>query len=369
VGSLCRRASIYRSIMETVVNRVLSCACKILPATGRQRYHFSVKIDDHWLETDFVNVLYQRMTAPSVVDISASLKTLGWHADFRQLDHGAGQIDVRALQGGTVKIMQIALNNRVHQLAVSPQGYTTFGIPTGPQAPGRIGRRTLQSETLTCFHPASGLDVVSQAGFSAYTIAIETSRLIEAAALFEPYSQGDLDAMLGVQFLPHANHLAQLRETILSTFSLISDDTISTDVKEAVWEEIQADLPLLILKSWRTGDQSSYVHSSSRSRALKKALEYIHCTEGQVILIAQLCKEACCSLSTLERAFHEHFGVGPKQYLTAARMCSARSTLLDSADSRPITDIAAELGFWHMSKFAANYRKLFGELPSQTRHC
>ena len=29
-------------------------------------------------------------------------------------------------------------------------------------------------------------------------------------------------------------------------------------------------------------------------------------------------------------------------------------------------DIAAACGFWHMSKFAADYRRNFGELPSAT---
>lgn len=38
--------------------------------------------------------------------------------------------------------------------------------------------------------------------------------------------------------------------------------------------------------------------------------------------------------------------------------------------SRPsqvrVTDIANDWGFWHMGQFAADYRELFGELPSQT---
>jgi AraC-like DNA-binding protein len=31
-----------------------------------------------------------------------------------------------------------------------------------------------------------------------------------------------------------------------------------------------------------------------------------------------------------------------------------------------ITEAAAEWGFWHMGKFAADYRRQFGELPSET---
>ena len=31
-----------------------------------------------------------------------------------------------------------------------------------------------------------------------------------------------------------------------------------------------------------------------------------------------------------------------------------------------VADVANEWGFWHMGGFAADYRKLFGELPSTT---
>jgi AraC family ethanolamine operon transcriptional activator len=41
---------------------------------------------------------------------------------------------------------------------------------------------------------------------------------------------------------------------------------------------------------------------------------------------------------------------------------------LKNADSAPtkITDVAIHWGFWHMSQFAIDYQRFFGELPSQT---
>jgi AraC family ethanolamine operon transcriptional activator len=31
-----------------------------------------------------------------------------------------------------------------------------------------------------------------------------------------------------------------------------------------------------------------------------------------------------------------------------------------------VGDIAARWGFWHLSRFAADYKEMFGELPSNT---
>ena len=38
-----------------------------------------------------------------------------------------------------------------------------------------------------------------------------------------------------------------------------------------------------------------------------------------------------------------------------------------SSDTK-ILNIANDWGFWHMGQFAADYKSLFGELPSETLH-
>jgi AraC family ethanolamine operon transcriptional activator len=35
--------------------------------------------------------------------------------------------------------------------------------------------------------------------------------------------------------------------------------------------------------------------------------------------------------------------------------------------NRPIGEIAASLGIWHHGHFTADYKRLFGETPSETR--
>jgi AraC family ethanolamine operon transcriptional activator len=71
-------------------------------------------------------------------------------------------------------------------------------------------------------------------------------------------------------------------------------------------------------------------------------------------------------MSTLERSFKEHFGVSPKRYLLMSRLSGVRRALLQGAQGRSIGQMANEWGFWHMSQFAQDYRRQFGELPSET---
>ena len=57
--------------------------------------------------------------------------------------------------------------------------------------------------------------------------------------------------------------------------------------------------------------------------------------------------------------------VGPVAYLRMMRLNHVRRDLL--ATEAAVGDVAARWGFWHLSRFAADYRSLFGELPSATR--
>ena len=100
---------------------------------------------------------------------------------------------------------------------------------------------------------------------------------------------------------------------------------------------------------------------------MRRALAYIDAHEQQPISVEELCRESAASISTLERAFREHFGVSPKRYLVACRLNRVRQLLLRCEDERSISDIATQWGFWHMSKFSADYKRMFGELPSTTR--
>ena len=70
---------------------------------------------------------------------------------------------------------------------------------------------------------------------------------------------------------------------------------------------------------------------------------------------------------TLQHYFLRELGCTPIAYLRTMRLHRVRATLLSADRSqRNITKIATDYGFVHLSRFAAQYQKLFGELPSET---
>jgi AraC family ethanolamine operon transcriptional activator len=105
---------------------------------------------------------------------------------------------------------------------------------------------------------------------------------------------------------------------------------------------------------------------SARRRVLLTALEYLDDEYTLPLTVSELCTKIGASAPTLYRAFHEEFGVGPKHYIQIRRLCGVRQHLLSADNTESITDIANRWGFWHMGQFASDYRKMFGELPSES---
>lgn len=79
-----------------------------------------------------------------------------------------------------------------------------------------------------------------------------------------------------------------------------------------------------------------------------------------------LCLATGASERTLQYAFREQFQISPKQYLIARRLDGVRRELRGGGENG-VSEIANAWGFPHAGQFAACYRSVYGELPSETK--
>ena len=83
--------------------------------------------------------------------------------------------------------------------------------------------------------------------------------------------------------------------------------------------------------------------------------------------IATLCRMLAVSEPNLRRAFHRVHGVPPHRRLQMLRLSRARQGLmLARGRSVTVTEIVTLLGFSELGRFSVEYRKMFGECPSET---
>ncbi|MFS8055007.1 helix-turn-helix domain-containing protein [Rhizobium sp. BR 317] len=99
-------------------------------------------------------------------------------------------------------------------------------------------------------------------------------------------------------------------------------------------------------------------------RHLKRAIEYMHANVASPMNIADIAEAAGTSVRSLQAAFQQFKGTTPLNYLRTIRLEGARNALQDPTTSLSIAKIAQSWGFSHMGRFAALYRRSFGEMPS-----
>jgi AraC-like DNA-binding protein len=105
----------------------------------------------------------------------------------------------------------------------------------------------------------------------------------------------------------------------------------------------------------------------SRRRIVARADEYLRANLGQSVYVEDLCRVTEVSERSLFYAFQEIYGTSPLRYLKLRRLCQARRGLqAANPQNETVTGIATHWGFWELGRFAAEYRQLFGELPSAT---
>jgi AraC-like DNA-binding protein len=101
------------------------------------------------------------------------------------------------------------------------------------------------------------------------------------------------------------------------------------------------------------------------TRISKIVDDYLREREWHPVRVTNLCSHLGLSERTLRRAFVEKYGIPPARYLIFRRLSQVRQILTTESNAN-VTDTAMRCGFWDLSRFARQYKNLFGEAPSMT---
>lgn len=130
--------------------------------------------------------------------------------------------------------------------------------------------------------------------------------------------------------------------------------------------QLEHEVPVLLLTALSELQQPLRVLPlHARQKGLRKAIEYINENAYDSPSIPDICAASCLSWRSLDRAFKECFGIGPKRYLIQFRLIRVHQMLKNAPASAQVNDIANAWGFWHMGDFAHKYRQFFGLYPAE----
>lgn len=111
---------------------------------------------------------------------------------------------------------------------------------------------------------------------------------------------------------------------------------------------------------------TEYNDALNYPRSLRKALAYMNAMVSSSPRLSDISQEACCSERTLQRVFIRELNITPMRYLKHLRLSYVYRDLFSGTVDNSVTFIALKYGFNHLGQFSCDYKKLFGESPSDT---
>lgn len=103
-----------------------------------------------------------------------------------------------------------------------------------------------------------------------------------------------------------------------------------------------------------------------RPDLVSDARDLVTANLGRIFTVTGLSQTLGVSERLLNYAFRDTLGISPLQYIQVQKLHAARRQLKSSALS--VADVCDLYRFNTPSRFARQYQRLFGELPSQTRY-
>jgi AraC family transcriptional regulator, ethanolamine operon transcriptional activator len=287
--------------------------------------------------------------------------SFGWDVRYGQLETGSCRCRLASVHTARLQIRHETWSLGMLKTGRVPRGTVTFLVPVGRNGSSRIDGRPVTAGEVVVLLDGDEFHYRSTGPHELVSVSLERTAL-EArvrALLGRHFGELRLEGKLSRLRTDHAalralcrklarraaNHVRQLRDPALAA-------------------SLERRVVKLLLMGFENPQEPG---PQSRGRTLaRKAEAWLRQNLAEPPSIAALCAAVDASERTLHEAFREHLDTTPKAYLKALRLNAARHDLSRGEAKTRVTDVALDWGFVHFGWFSQDYRRLFGETPSQT---
>lgn len=291
-----------------------------------------------------------------------------WDQVYDQLSPGAFQGSLVDVWFKGMQLFRETTNRSVSQNGTSWNGCYVLGIPVAMKTTGLFAKQVLTRDSMLTFHSAQEFSLTAPEGFDIVALAIPEATLIEAMQPGCPEDFQKLFPKSPAVMVAAPGQLDELRNCLLSIF-----DPVCFEPELLAYPQVQKAMSSAIIghlaEVLGSASQAPMPSRSFKGRChvVKEATEYALTHTTEPITIADLCLMLNISRRMLNYCFMDVLGTNPVHYLRSLRLNGVRRELRQP-DNTPgsIRDTACKWGFWHLPRFASEYRSLFGELPSET---
>jgi len=316
---------------------------------------------DHW---------HAQSSSSDISCFSTQLKD--WEQEYDQVEAGtfSGNLKDVALDNARLfrEQMSVAVAQHVHM----PDGLTNVLVPlqVSPQA-GNDHSRVLVADAITLLPQNKDMYFIGARNTDYTVISVEEEGLLQQLCASDQTAMLDARRNYSVMVSPAYLQLLRQRLPFLLDQQLALAEKFSVAQMRCYDKALQDELMDIVVQLYTGFDGFGHKIdfrplSRQHQNIVRRSHQFVVSEEGNEASILDLCKVLNVPRRTLNYSFQRATGMSAVRYLRSVKLNNARRDILKDHDS--IGDIASRYGFYHGSYFGQEYRKLFGESPSDTRN-
>ena len=290
--------------------------------------------------------------------------------------YGASGFDLNdpsrlAVKGNFVQLSDIALGfgncGTLVDVRFAETDFARLQLSLRGSCVTRIGKRAVVVEPNQPVVTSAGCAVSLQYGedFEHLFLRVKSESLAQKLAAilglpirqpieFDPANFSNREMIWGVEQL--IRHLVQLLDSECAMLSSLA----LKEIEQAIIVQ------LLFAAQHRWSSLLTREPFASSGTHLRRVEEYIEANWNKPITVESMSEVGGVSVRSLFRSFERARGCSPMVFVKKIRLEHARDTLMHPGNTTSVTAVAFACGFSNPGHFASDYRRLFGELPSET---
>ena len=311
-------------------------------------------------DTPFINGLWRTR---DVDEHAACLRE--WEQCYDQLSGGAFHGVFEEFCFGNVQLFREQFNQTVHERGIPWRGSRAIGVATAADGLGCFRGMVFGLDSIVDLQGGDELDFRTPSQHEVVVAVVNAEALRDYSRQVEQHDLPIRSTHNGlVTAAPH--QAARLRTLLTAVFASLRAAPRLLE-HEPMRKALEQTVFASVFEAIRTPGEQRPPSGQARRFIVARARQFMRDHIDEPISVEDLCVHLGVSRRTLQYSFQDVLGLNPVRFLRALRLNGARRTL-KAADPKDdtVTDIAARWGFWHLSHFAADYRSMFEEQPSDT---
>lgn len=289
-----------------------------------------------------------------------------WDQVYEQLSPGQFEGRFMEIRFRGIQLFREVTNQSVHEEGLMRAGERVLGVPVAMQGQGYFCGRPITPDAIMTMRGGEALEFSAPEHFDIVAVSFPVDALTRYARDIE---HREIEAELQNVAVLQATKTAvdEFRGFLLTALESVSRTPAMLQFA-AMQKGLEHALLSSVVKAVGPVEDGRVPDTPTARHALvSRAQDYMRGHVDEPLTVEDLCRELAVSRRTLQYSFQEVLQINPVSYLRAMRLNGVRRSLKAADPARQsVQDIAARWGFWHLSHFANDYRRMFGELPSET---